>query len=112
VGKRPVESAGDAPYVLVNLSPVLGPELEQAVGDRGALLLSEAEAFRMGCRPGPEPQASTDPPRRDIVIVSPTHPEGLSRLLTQEVNKQLLIYARSETPNADSFIQQILSVLR
>jgi hypothetical protein len=105
---RPVPCADDDPYVLVNLTPVLGPELEEAMGNRSALLLTEAEVRERGCRP--DPAAPAQGARRDIVIVSPSHEEGLSRLLTQEVCKHLRVYATSETPDVESFRARILAM--
>jgi hypothetical protein len=106
--KRPVPCAGDDPYILVNLSPVLGPELQEAMGGRNALLLTEAEVRDRGCRP--DPAAPARGARRDIVIVSPSHEEGLSRLLTQAVCKHLRVYATSDTPNVESFRARILAM--
>jgi hypothetical protein len=106
--KRPVPCPGDAPYVLVNLSPVLGPEMEEAVGNRSALLLTEAEVRDHGCRP--DPAAPGRGGCSDIVIVSPSHEEGLSRLLTQAVCKHLRALAASDTPNVESFRTRITAM--
>jgi hypothetical protein len=107
--KRPVPSTGDYRYVLVNLSPVLGPELEQAVGGRRALQLTEAEVRDHGCCPDPATPARGA--RRDVVIVSPSHEEGLSRLLTQAMCKHLRAHAASDTPDVESLRQEIMAML-
>lgn len=87
--KMPVLLEADDPYILVNYAPVLAPKLREAVGPKAALVLNGAvtEAatppHAEATLPSVAPMASVSVPRGvTIVVVSPTHPDGLQRLLT------------------------------
>jgi hypothetical protein len=73
LGKRPDEREGDDPYVLVTLCSALEPELDSQMGDRASMVLSE----------------TTEGASSDVIVVSPTHVDGLDALLTPVVGDRL-----------------------
>jgi hypothetical protein len=104
--KRPVVQSDDGPCVLVTLAPVLGQELASALGETSsALLLTEAEVRNHGCRP--ETTALILTTRRDVVIVSPSHADGLRCLLTDDVFHKVQRLAAASDAETGTFLQQM-----
>jgi hypothetical protein len=56
VGTRAIERI----HNVINQAQIWSAKLDDLL-HFGTPVLSEAEAFRMGCRPGPKPPGSTDP---------------------------------------------------
>lgn len=89
IQKRPSVWKGDDPFVSVFLAPVLGSRLQELMGnDRSALLLSKEEARALRKSSNATAPSNADVVR-DIVVVSPTHKDGLPSLLTESVCKDM-----------------------
>lgn len=103
--KRPMLEKGDDPYIFATLASALGPKLNDLMGDLPAIPLSKlglasnecdevetevqvgASSSTGLCSEGSVFQG--DIPASDVIVVSPTHRDGLDALLTPAIGNRL-----------------------
>jgi hypothetical protein len=86
--KRPTFVQGDDPYVLVVLCAALGPKLKIEMSNKAAMV--------------PNDMAEGEGSSRDVIVVSPTHKDGLDALLTIDVGDRF----RSSAASDDGILQR------